>query len=110
MLARSEVERREVYIQKLKDIVGSTRPRLLHLVRQCLDNVPENRPSSKDILATIHAVKVCVENEDGAGVMKQLDIGKVFVIKELRMKDRKIAELEVCCCFYVIVVYVWILE
>ena len=66
---------------------------LVELVRQCLHNTPERRPSSKDLLSRLRAVRREVEVAFGGN--KQLNIANVIIVKEMKMKDKRIQELQV---------------
>ncbi len=57
LIARSEVDRRQTYMATLETTCGASHPVLLDLVRQCLHNTPERRPSSQDLLARLRGVK-----------------------------------------------------
>ena len=95
LLGRSEVERRTVYIEKLEAQLGQSYPGVIQLVRRCLDNAPDQRPSSGEVLSNVRGVKKEVDRVYGGGVFKQLDIGKVLVAKEMKRRQQRIEELEV---------------
>ena len=97
LLGRSEVERRSVYMEKLKAQLGQYYPEVVQLVRHCLDNAPDQRPSSGEVLSNVSEVKMEVDRAYGGGVMNQLDIGKVLVAKEMKRMQQKIEEIQVCC-------------
>ena len=78
----------------LETQVTQSHPVLLELVRQCLHNAPERRPSGVDILKRLKQVKVQVEGEYG-DITKQLDIGKIIILKKLKMKESMIEEMQV---------------
>ena len=55
--AFSEVERRNKYIDKLKEqSVQHCFPLIVTLVTQCLDNIPQNRPHAKDLIAHLESL------------------------------------------------------
>lgn len=56
-IARSEVERRQPYMAKLEAQIAQSHPILLELIKQCLHNAPERRPSSEDILSILETAK-----------------------------------------------------
>lgn len=93
-IGRSELERRQPYMTILETQVAQSHPVLLELVRQCLHNAPERRPSGVDILKRLKQVKVQVEGEYG-DITKQFDIGKIIVLKKLKMKESMIEEMQV---------------
>ena len=88
---RTEVERREQYIQLLESkIILSRHPDLVHLVKECLHNVPRERPTTTDVLARLQGLKADVEGEYGGFA---LDMAKVRLAKAVKSKDRRIEEL-----------------
>ena len=92
LVARSEVERRGEYMELLEKEVGNHHPSIVQLVRQCLHNVPEQRPSTDEVLGSLQRLKVEVDGLYGGSLVK-LDIDKVLLTKEMKMKDKKIEEL-----------------
>ena len=92
LLARTEVERRGEYIEMLEEELGRHYPALVQLVKQCLCNVPDQRPSTDEVLGSLQRMKVEVEGVYG-GSLAKLDIGKVLLAKEMKMKDKRIEEL-----------------
>ena len=93
ILARTEVERRGQYIASLEapSSIGVLYPDLVQLVKQCLHNGPDQRPSTDELLATLQRMKVEVEGEYG-GPMR-LDMVRVQLSKEVKLKDKRIEEL-----------------
>ena len=91
-LARTEVERRREYMEILEGDIGYRHPALVQLVRQCLHNAPERRPTTNEVLGTLQRLKVEVEGVYGGSFVK-LDINKVLLAKEMKRKDTKIEEL-----------------
>jgi hypothetical protein len=85
------LERREQYIEALEGAVGYLHPSLVQLVKQCLHNAPRERPNTDDLLARLQRMKVEVEGEYG-GPFK-LDMVRVRLAKEVRVKERRIEEL-----------------
>ena len=97
LLGRSEVERRSVYMEKLEAQLGQSYPGVVQLVRHCLDNTPDQRPSSGEVLSNVTEVKTEIDRVYGGGVLNQLDIGKVLVVvKEMKRMQQKIEEIQVC--------------
>ena len=66
---------------------------LSHFGGTCLHNTPERRPSSKDLLSRLRAVRREVEVAFGGN--KQLNITNVIIVKEMKIKDKRIQELQV---------------
>ena len=67
---------------------GNHHPSLVQLVRQCLHNVPEQRPSTDEVLGSLQRLKVEVDGLYGGSLVK-LDINKVLLAKEMKMKDKR---------------------
>ena len=88
---RSELERRGRYIELLESLINPLHPPLVQLVKQCLHNIPRQRPSTDELLATLQRMKVEVEGEYG-GPMR-LDMVRVRLAKEVKIKDRIIGGL-----------------
>jgi hypothetical protein len=89
--ARNELERRGKYVDALEGEIGFRHPGLVELVKQCLHNAPHERPNTDDLLARLQRMKVEVEGEYG-GPFK-LDMVRVRLAKEVRVKERRIEEL-----------------
>ena len=84
-----------MYMEKLEAQLGQSYPGVVQLVRRSLDNAPDQRPSSGEVLLNVRGVKKEVDRVYGGGVLKQLDIGKVLVAKEMKWLKQRIEELEV---------------
>ena len=99
VVGRTEVERRAEYIELLEKEIGNHYPSLVQLIKQCLHNAPEERPATDEVLNQLQRLKVEVEGVYGGNFTK-LDIDKVLLAKEMKMKDRRIEELEVFQLFF----------
>ena len=99
LLARSEVERRRDYIQRLYVLVGEEHP-LVQLVHHCLRNTPARRPSAEELLHQLEAVRAQIEGPYGQIVKVNLDMEKVRVLREkdteIRGLQQQMQQLEVC--------------
>ena len=95
VIGRTEVKRREVYMKKLEVQFSESHPVLVQLVSQCLHNNPHTRPSSEELMGRLRAVKTAMEKMYGGIVGKQLNTSNVLVVKEMKMKDKRIEELQV---------------
>ena len=95
-LARSEIERRGKYMEIMEGHVqfGYLHPSLVQLVRQCLHNAPERRPSTDEVLGNLQRLKVEVEGVYGGSLVK-LDIGRVVLAKEMKIQKKELAQAEV---------------
>ena len=67
-------------------------PVLVQLIKQCLHNAPAERPAIEEVLERLQRMRVEVEGGYGSNLVK-LDIHKVLLLKEMKMKDRRIEEL-----------------
>ena len=76
--------------------MGYSQPSLVRMVQQCLNNVPGRRPSSVELLVQVQRVREEMEGVFGESVVDQLDVGKVLLIKELKMQEKRVEEVEVC--------------
>ena len=89
---RSELERRERYIEVLDGAAGFLHPALIQLVKQCLRNARHERPTTDELLARLQRIKVEVEGEYGGSPIR-LDMVRMKLAKEVKIKDRRIEEL-----------------
>ena len=77
------MECRGVYIDMLEGQIGSLHPLLSELVKQCLHNVPEKRPSTEEVLANLQVVKLEVEGNHECSPIK-VDMVRVRLAKKLK--------------------------
>ena len=85
------MECREQYIDQLESFC-SKHPNLIQVVKQCLNNVPNERPNTDQLLTTLQAMKMDVEGEYGCNPIR-LDMVRVRLAKEVKVKERRIVEL-----------------
>ena len=90
--ARNELQRREQYVEILEAHIGRYHPALVELVKECLNNDPDQRPTTDDLLARLQRMREEVEMVCGGGVVR-LDLSKIKLFKEVKIKDRRIEEL-----------------
>ena len=88
---RSELECRGKYIDMLEGEINLKHPALVELVKECLHNAPDLRPTTDDLLARLQRMREEVEGEYGGPV--KLDMVRVRLAKEVKIKDRRIEEL-----------------
>ena len=81
LVALTEVERRGKYIDQLHQQLGERHP-IVQLVKECLDNDPEYRPSSEDVLQRLEGMKSQIQDP-------YQDLTKVEMMKLLEQKDRE---------------------
>ena len=73
------------------DLRISAHPALIQLVKQCLHNVPDQRPCTSELLATLQTMKVEMEGEYGGPI--RLDMVRVRLAKEVKLNEQRIREL-----------------
>ena len=80
LVARSEVDRRSVYFQRLERKLpdGGCHP-LVQLLKQCLRNTPSNRPTVEQVVASLEEMKADIEGSYG-------DITRADAVREVVMK------------------------
>ena len=66
-------------------------PCLVELVKQCLHNVPDQRPSTEELLTRLQGMKAEVEGRYGKGAV-MVDLVRVRLARELEIKDRRIQQ------------------
>ena len=89
---RTEVERRQQYIDLMElGFSCSNHPHLVELIKRCLHNVPGERPNTDVLLSRLQRMKVEVEGDYGGPF--RLDMVRVRLAKEVKVKDRTIEEL-----------------
>ncbi|XP_064389610.1 uncharacterized protein LOC135337594 isoform X7 [Halichondria panicea] len=90
LLARSEFERRGPYTALLeRSLAGGREHPLFGLVRECLTNTPERRPTTADLLSSLEEV-----GREMDGGLFQLDIARVKTARTLRAKEKRIEVLQ----------------
>ncbi len=67
---------------------------LVQLMKQCLHNAPDLRPTTDEVLGSLEGIRVEVEGVYGGSLVK-LDINRILVAKEMKMKDKRLEEMEV---------------
>ena len=73
-------------------MVISHHPALVELVKECLNNAPDRRPTTDNLLARLQRMREEVEGEYG-GIQVKLDLPKMRMARELKQKDRRLEEL-----------------
>ena len=71
LTAVSEVQRRQAYVDKLDTLVSSC-PLIKELILKCLDNDPDMRPTSLEVLSAMD--KLCTEHKDPFCDKTRLDL------------------------------------
>ena len=68
-------------------------PALVELVKQCLHNDPQKRPSTEELLTRLQGMRAEVEGRYGYNQPIRLDMVRLRLTKELQEKDRRMEEL-----------------
>ncbi|XP_064407550.1 traf2 and NCK-interacting protein kinase-like isoform X2 [Halichondria panicea] len=90
LLARSEFERRGTYTALLeRSLAGGREHPLFGLVRECLANTPERRPTTAELLSSLEEV-----GREMDGGLLQLDIARVKTARTIRAKEKRIEALQ----------------
>ena len=85
IVGRSEIERREHYIQSMQADLGETHP-LVKLTLECLEYDPEDRPSAVEVLRRLEEV--------GRTVPQNCTETKLELTQQIQQKQREISELQ----------------
>ena len=64
---------------------------LVQLIKECLHNVPNERPTTSDLYDRLQRMREEVERGSGGSV--KLDMTRLRLAKEAQIKDRRIEEL-----------------
>ena len=94
LLARSEVDRRGNYFERLeRKLQESAGYPLVGVVKQCLENVPEERPTVEQLVTVLEGMRGDIEG--GYGELATVDaVRQVRTMKALKSRsDDKINEL-----------------
>lgn len=89
--ARNELERRGKYIDSLESQIGSTHPDLVQLVKKCLHSLPNQRPSTEELLTRLQEMRVGMEGRYGGPI--KLDLVRLRLTKELEIQNERVKEL-----------------
>ena len=84
LVARSEIERREQYIEPMKVALGETHP-LVQLTLACLEYVSEDRPSAVVVLRRLEEV--------GTTLPQNCTQTKLELIQQVAVKDEEIQQV-----------------
>ena len=94
LLARSEVDRRENYFERLeRKLQESAGYPIVGVVKQCLENIPEERPTAEQLVRVLEGLKEDVEGP--CGKLATADaVRQVMTTMALKKKSKeKIDEL-----------------
>ena len=95
LLARSEVDRRGTYFEYLEIELHrrSAGYPLVCVIKQCLENIPEERPTAEQLVTALEGMKGAIEG--GYGELATVDaVRQVRTMKALkRRSEDKVSEL-----------------
>ena len=69
--------------------IGLLHPSLVQLTKDCLHNMPHQRPHTEDVLARLQVIQMGGVGEN----FVSLDMVRVRLTKDLKLKERRIEEL-----------------
>ena len=79
LLARSEVERRQVYIDQLdRKLPDCGHHPLVQLVKRCLKNTPSQRPTAEEVLTSLEEMKTVIDGLCG-------DVSRIDAVRQVVM-------------------------
>ena len=88
-MARSEVERRQNYLDMLP--FGLRHP-YIQLIKDCLHNTPSRRPTAEQLIATLEGIRGDIEGLSGAiaraDAVRQVVMMKAFAKKDAEMREK----------------------
>ena len=90
---RTELERRERYIAVMEAEFARLCPALVQLIKQCLLNAPDKRPSTDELLTRLQRVRSEMGGAQGGCPMNVDIMIRVRMAKEMKVKDGQIDEL-----------------
>ena len=92
LLGRSEVERRHQYIEQLEDgfLRGEHHPFVM-LVKRCLQNEPQERPTAEEVVTSLGEMKADIEGPYG-DVTRIDAVRQVVMMRALRKRDTEVRE------------------
>ena len=105
LMGRSEIDRRGTYLEYLE--IGLRRSAgypLVGVIKQCLENVPEERPTAEQLVTALEGMKGAIEGGYGelatvdavrqVRTMKALKSRSEDKVNELTAKDEQIQQLQ----------------
>ena len=92
LIARSEADRRELYLQRLERKLPDGREHpLVHLLKQCLKNNPSQRPTAEELVTSLVEMKADIEGPYGE-IAKIDAVRQVVMMRALRKRDTEVRE------------------
>ena len=90
---RTELQRRGKYIDIMEAEFGRLCPTLVEIIKQCLLNAPDKRPSTDALLTRLQRMRSEIEGAQGGSPMNLDIMVRVRMAKEMKMKERQIQKL-----------------
>ena len=95
LLARSEVERRDLYLEQLERKLyvpdGGSHP-CVQMVKQCLRNTPSQRPTSEELITSLEEMKTDIEGPCGdvarADAVRQVVMMRAILGREAEVREK----------------------
>ena len=82
-------------MDKLNHQFSEICPRLIDLVSRCLQIISDLRPSSEKLLTMLQSIKNEMEDLPGDGITKVLEMANIVSIRETKILEKKILNLQV---------------
>lgn len=82
-----------MFVEQLETRCGAAIA-LVQLVKQCLQNILDHRPSTEELLTRLQGLRTEVEGEYGGSI--KLDLVRVRLAKEVKEKGKRLQEQQVC--------------
>ena len=92
LLGRTEVERRECYIEQLKCTLlrGELHP-YVQLMKRCLKNESHERPTAEELVTSLEEMKADIEGPYG-DITKADAVTQVVTMRALRKRETEVRE------------------
>ena len=87
-IARSEIERRVDYIQRIRDTLGQQHV-LVSIVEHCLEDLPEDRPSIEEVIQQLEEAKTQIP--DRYGEMTKFKLEQEIQSLQLQLEDLRVS-------------------
>lgn len=100
IIAVSEIQRRQSYVDMLDPIISSC-PEIKEMILLCLDNDPQKRPKSSDILSVLE--EACGRCADPLVGMSRLEL--FLALQEQKIPKAKLQNQSTVCKFNYIILY-----
>ena len=84
--------RRRRFIELMEGSLNADHPALAELVKQCLHNVPYERPNAEELLTRLQGMRAEIEGGYGSSPIT-LDMVRLRLAKEIKVKEQRIEVL-----------------